>query len=1015
MVYSIKPPALSIDQNQARTQLELLGYKPGDNVYMRFFVPDGDHRHGTPAAARKANKLNWEEVERYQNDGYGVYFVVNGGGHTDKDVKKGRALFCEWDDRPIEDQIFAWQNLNLPEPSLQVGTRKSVHNYWRADLTKEQWIELQQDLLAYTQSDQKLKNPSRVLRLAGAYHIKPGQEPVKCDIIHQSDKIYTYEELRAVIPHRQQPQSSTINHLSSINDDVPLYQFLTKDDRALIDQGAGQGSRNNSGAKLARNLIGTAERLKHLGIRFGDDPRHLFHDYCYRCTPSLSHREAEAMWKSALKNNPTPSLTDDALENCAKAWFKNQEKSSGRGKGSVISSSSSGENAPHQKLSLRKAIASSEGILKAQISLKLDTIEANILLEELRREAGVNEYNWETKYLKPIREKLERSLALPAPANQPTDPSERKRLELKALATERDTYKFTDKLIEFCRRTGWTRRDAEQQIRLFKTSTVTPKAKRLKGKDFLALETESISWVFPGIIPSRGVFVVGGHAGTGKTTLAYDAAGSLLLGEEFLGEKPVKTGKVLIVTGDELPCFTQDKLIDRGIPLDNDDWDIILNWDVSQWEVLEEAIADIRPALVIIDSFSSIHRDPSFDENSSQAKSTIYDLEALTNAYSCGCILIHHLSKSKENQGVAKLRGSSAIAAAASVVCLMETTSDGTRKLSFPKVRGAQTKPILAALDGSTGRYEVVSGGDDSGTKSLGDRILAFLQREPHKRFEQDEISKALNISYTQKDSVYQALGRLFKRGLITKRPSILGGKRKVYGISTPYDYSDNNGCDTSLRNVTDSFTNKPQDTHPPSSLNVSVKNAESIDICGLELTDTLTDNSTDTKLTPQKNVQAVSGTNINTVMVLAKLTNKVDGGCVSPTSEVSAQIVTPEKAIKVSPLPDPWLEQENLLSMAQTLEHSCPDSATLADLRAIWPPDALNAACKLLPPETHAQIKQWVLELNQVKVGDFVFVNGLPHTDSFGPFEVLQIDGDYAKLEEFGKLQPLSDLRHEK
>jgi len=213
---------------------------------------------------------------------------------------------------------------------MQIGTRKSVHNYWRANLTKEQWIELQQDLLVYTQSDQQLKNPSRVLRLAGAWHIKPGCEPIRCDIIHESNKVYTYEQLRAAIPRRQQPEQPTINYQPSISDDVPLYQFLTKDDRALIDQGANKGSRNSSGAKLARNLIGTAARLNHLGIRFSDDPRHLFHNYYYRCTPSLSTREAETIWKSALKDNPTPSLTDDALENCAKAWLRNQEKSSGR-------------------------------------------------------------------------------------------------------------------------------------------------------------------------------------------------------------------------------------------------------------------------------------------------------------------------------------------------------------------------------------------------------------------------------------------------------------------------------------------------------------------------------------------------------------------------------------------------------------------------------------------------------------------------------------------------------------
>jgi predicted transcriptional regulator len=84
----------------------------------------------------------------------------------------------------------------------------------------------------------------------------------------------------------------------------------------------------------------------------------------------------------------------------------------------------------------------------------------------------------------------------------------------------------------------------------------------------------------------------------------------------------------------------------------------------------------------------------------------------------------------------------------------------------------------------------VVRGGDDATTKSLGNRILAFLQKSPYKRFEQDEISAALGIPSSHKDSVYQALGRLFKRGLITKRPSQLGGKRKVYGVTNPSQLS---------------------------------------------------------------------------------------------------------------------------------------------------------------------------------------------------------------------------------
>jgi hypothetical protein len=64
------------------------------------------------------------------------------------------------------------------------------------------------------------------------------------------------------------------------------------------------------------------------------------------------------------------------------------------------------------------------------------------------------------------------------------------------------------------------------------------------------------------------------------------------------------------------------------------------------------------------------------------------------------------------------------------------------------------------------------------------------------------------------------------------------------------------------------------------------------------------------------------------------------------------------------------WLEQKNLESMARDLD-SCPDRDTLADLRLCWPGYAMNAACKLLSAEKHAQIKQWVLELNRADAGD--------------------------------------------
>lgn len=60
----------------------------------------------------------------------------------------------------------------------------------------------------------------------------------------------------------------------------------------------------------------------------------------------------------------------------------------------------------------------------------------------------------------------------------------------------------------------------------------------------------------------------------------------------------------------------------------------------------------------------------------------------------------------------------------------------------------------------------------------------------------------------------------------------------------------------------------------------------------------------------------------------------------------------------------DPWMSEENLAAIADDL-NNCPNKETLAAFREVWEPAALNAACKRLSPERHAEIKRWVLELN--------------------------------------------------
>jgi Protein of unknown function (DUF3987) len=203
---------IQVDRDQARLFLKALG-KNG-NTRMRGFFPSGHPLkatdHGKKAVASSDTALQW------QQEGRGVYIVINDGGDTDATITGCRAIFCEWDDRPLDWQITAWQELNLPEPSLMVATGgKSIHCYWifNDPITVEQWRDLQVRLLEYADADRTLKNPSRVMRLPGAWHLAPDGTPNgKTEIIHTSEHRYTPDQFDLILPSietvQQQEQAS---------------------------------------------------------------------------------------------------------------------------------------------------------------------------------------------------------------------------------------------------------------------------------------------------------------------------------------------------------------------------------------------------------------------------------------------------------------------------------------------------------------------------------------------------------------------------------------------------------------------------------------------------------------------------------------------------------------------------------------------------------------------------------------------------------------------------------------
>jgi len=138
-------------------------------------------------------------LKAHNEQGRGVFFVVNHGGHEDGDIDRINAHFCEMDDIPLEEQLKRVWDFPL-EPSLIVKTRKSLHCYClmeNADIQRFRIV--QKKLIAQFGADPACVNESRVFRLPGYYHCKEEPLLVEC-IKFNPEKRYTQEQLEAVLP-----------------------------------------------------------------------------------------------------------------------------------------------------------------------------------------------------------------------------------------------------------------------------------------------------------------------------------------------------------------------------------------------------------------------------------------------------------------------------------------------------------------------------------------------------------------------------------------------------------------------------------------------------------------------------------------------------------------------------------------------------------------------------------------------------------------------------------------------
>lgn len=391
---------------------------------------------------------------------------------------------------------------------------------------------------------------------------------------------------------------------------------------------------------------------------------------------------------------------------------------------------------------------------------------------------------------------------------------------------------------EICSKYRVSKADLEIMVReIEKNNTQQPQA-IFKFTEFMNAGCDALNWLIPELLPVGEQLLLAAIAKTGKTMLAADLAYSILTGEPFIGIKPLRTGRVLLVTSDEPSNTTRRRLKQRGFDLilnADDKLRIMTRLDLSDTTLLEEQLKEFQPDLVIIDSLTSITNDLGLSEKDTEFARCCYRLNQLIAQYKSAAVLIHHENKDKEAKGINQVAGNSRIVAAFWGIWQLkqfsppkdENSDEDTEPRRWLKIKpreGTGTSHLLSVnprdmwADQGIFKYEYEFSDRNGDKRTQALMVLDLLATFYPKGLEFEEINQHLNFGR----SLYTVLDRLEDRQLITKRRSLVNPRRWVY-------------C---------SIEQDPPIDPPDFSVSNSQQSSESIDITSFEISQQLVNNN---------------------------------------------------------------------------------------------------------------------------------------------------------------------------
>jgi AAA domain len=443
------------------------------------------------------------------------------------------------------------------------------------------------------------------------------------------------------------------------------------------------------------------------------------------------------------------------------------------------------DNSTFSKFSMLKEIAEqAREILRS----KQDELTTNIKLEELRQAAGMGDYAWEHKIIKPLKRDMD---------------TERFKLELLSLLQMEDPVERCLKISQIAPQYSMGAGQVKEAMAAMKQRTQAPQVEILTLDDLFASESEAIEWLVPGLLPVGETVLLCALPKVGKSKLAVDLSFCVATGESrFLGQE-TKQGKVLLITPDASKQSLKHELTKRGFrSQDAKNLHVIPRWSIDQMAVLEAELENFRPDLVIIDSLKKITAGKEISENSAEFADNIIALNDMLTRYRAAGILVHHANKGNDAIGVEKARGSTAIVGACWGMWMLDRIpkpdpNNAKKMIVDPKdpkriftatSRDSEGTTLSIEFNAENNSWDFMGevGVDEAEAQqrqSHQERIMNILRTNSSRELSGSEIMELLEISKEQRNSIYVALGRMENKRLINVRPEPGDKRRSLYSL----------------------------------------------------------------------------------------------------------------------------------------------------------------------------------------------------------------------------------------